>query len=163
MPARRPLDRIDFAILDALQKDGRLSNKELSARVHLAPSSCLERVRRLRADGTLRGFHAEVDLEALAIGLEAMISIRLHRHSRELIDSFQEHALAQPETINVFHVAGANDFLLHVVVRDAAHLRDVALDAFSTREEVDHIETALIFGHRGKRSLPNYALGDPAG
>lgn len=59
------LDRIDCGILAALQNDGRLSNKELAARVGLAPSSCLARVRRLREGGVLRGVHADVDPRAL--------------------------------------------------------------------------------------------------
>ena len=70
--ARRALDRIDFDILAALQNDGRLSNKELAAKVGLAPSSCLERVRALRESGVLRGFRAEVDPEALGIHLQAI-------------------------------------------------------------------------------------------
>ncbi len=154
------MDRIDFEILAALQNEARLSNKELAARVHLAPSSCLERVRKLRSSGALRGFHADVDPEVLGIGLEALVSVRIRRHSRALLEEFEEHALGLSETVVVYHVAGASDFLVHVAVRDATHLRDLALDAFTTRDEVEHIETALIFGHRGNRVLPNYAAGD---
>jgi len=159
MPSENTLDRIDFELLDALQKNARLSNKELAAKVKLAPSSCLERVRRLRSSGALRGFHAAVDPDVLAIGLEAMVAIRLRLHSRSLIDDFQEHALSLPETVTIYHVAGASDFLVHVAVRDATHLRDLALDAFSSRDEVEHMETALIFGHYGNSTLPNYAAG----
>jgi len=158
MPIKTSLDRIDFEILEALQKDGRLSNKVLAAKVKLAPSSCLERVRRLTAAGALSGIHATVDPAVLGIGLEAFVSIRIRRHSRTLIDSFRAHALALPEAVTVYHVAGANDFLVHVAVRDAAHLRDLALDAFTTRDEVEHMETALIFGHHTNRVLPNHAV-----
>lgn len=163
MSARSAWNRIDYEILEALQKDARLSNKELAAKVDLAPSSCLERVKKLRAGGALRGFHAAVDPEVLGIGLEALVAVRIRQHSRRLIDEFQEHALSLPETVTVYHVAGASDFLVHVAVRDAAHLRDLALDAFTTRDEVDHIETSLIFGHRGNRVLPNYAEGAGGG
>jgi DNA-binding Lrp family transcriptional regulator len=83
---RRPLlpalDRIDFALLAALQKDARLSNKELAARVALAPSSCLERVRRLREEGVLTGFRAQVDPRALGIAMQALVFVRLARHAR---------------------------------------------------------------------------------
>ena len=156
MSPKPKLDRIDFGILAELQNDARLSNKELAARVNLAPSSCLERVRRLREAGVLRGYHAEVDPAAVGVGLEAFISVRVRRHSRELLEQFQEHVLGLPETANLYHVAGANDFLVHVLVRDAEHLRDLALDAFTTRAEVEHMETAIIFSHRMRRVLPNY-------
>ena len=76
------MDGIDFGILHELQNNARLSNKELAAKVKLAPSSCLERTRRLSAQGVLRGFHADVDPAALGVGLQAMIHVRLARHSR---------------------------------------------------------------------------------
>ena len=153
----RPIDRIDRVILDALQKNGRLSNKELAARAGVAQSTCLERVRRLHDEGILRGTHAEVTPKAMGIGLMAMIAVRLSRHSRELVDRFRDHALDLPEVVTIYHMAGRNDFLLHVAVRDADHLRDLALTAFTTRPEVDHIETSLVFEHVGPRPIPCYA------
>lgn len=143
----RVLDRTDIAILDALQNDGRLSNKELAARVGLAPSSCFERVKKLVASGAIRGFHAEVDPAALGYTLEAMIAVRLHRHSREDYETFRRSMLALDEVKALHHLAGENDFLVHVLARDTDHLRNLALDHFITRPEVGHIETWLIFEH----------------
>ena len=130
------LDRIDCDILTLLQKDARLSNKELAAGVGLAASSCLARVQRLRSLGVLRGAHAEVDPQALGIGLQALIAVQLRQHSRAQVKAFWKHALGLPEVLSVFHVAGTHDFQVHVAVRDAHHLRDLALDAFTTRSEV---------------------------
>jgi len=150
------LDRIDRAIIEALVNNARLPNKVLAARVGVAQSTCLERVRRLHQRGILVGYHAEVDKRSLGIGLEAMVAIRLARHSRELVDAFRRHALGLAEVLGCYHMAGANDFLLHVAVRDAEHLRDLTLSSFTTRPEVDHIETALIFEHAAKAKLPIY-------
>ena len=149
------LDRTDFNILAELQNDARLSNKELAARVDLAPSTCLERVRKLRAAGILGGAHAEVAPAALGIQLQAMVAVRLTRHSRDAFDHFLEHAFRLEEVVAVYHVAGPNDFLVHVAVRDTQHLREMVLDNFTTWPEVDHIETALIFDHRRKPALPD--------
>lgn len=151
------LDRIDGEIVAALQNDSRLSNKELAARVGLAPSTCLERVRRLRASGVLRGFHADVDPKALGIGLQAFVAIRLGRHSREVYETFQTHVLSLDEVVATYHVAGSNDFMLHVVVRDPQHLQVLILDAFTTWDEVVHVETTLIYGHKRRAALPRYA------
>lgn len=153
------LDRIDFAIVRALQENARLSNKELAARVNLAQSSCLERVRRLRETGVLRASHTEVDPGALGIGLQAMIAVRLRQHSRELVESFRAHAATLEEVVAIFHLAGENDFLLHVAVRDADHLRDLAMDAFTSRPEVNQIRSSLIYGHANHWPLPCYAGG----
>lgn len=141
------IDRTDLAILAALQKDGRLSNKDLAAKVDLAPSSCHERVRRLVESGAIRGFHAEVNPAALGYTIEAMISVRLQRHTRDQYDAFRAAVLALDEVKAVHHIAGENDFLVHVMARDTDHLRDLALDHFIARPEVGHIETWLIFEH----------------
>jgi DNA-binding Lrp family transcriptional regulator len=153
---KTPFDRIDFRILAALQKDGRLSNKEIAARVGLAQSSSLARVARLESSGALRGFHAEVDPASLGIELQALIMVRLQRHSRDLVESFKDHVLALPETVALSHVSGANDYMVHVAVRDPEHLRNLLLDAFTSRTEVAHLETSLVFEHTRNWVLPNY-------
>lgn len=154
MPPSRALDRIDRALLGALAKNARLSNKELAAKVGLAPSSCLERVRRLVRDGAIRGFAADIDPIALGFSIEAMMAVRLRQHTREQFEAFRQHALTLPEVVAVYHMAGENDFLLHVLARDAQHLRDLAIDRFITRDEVGHIETWLMFEHlRGRGAV----------
>jgi len=150
------LDEIDHNILETLQRDARLSNKELAATVGLAPSSCLERVRRLKQNDVLQGFHATVNPKELNIGLEAMIAVQLQRHSRDMVETFHGHIMALPEVTAIYHVAGTHDYLVHVSVKDSDHLRDLALDAFTTRDEVAHIQTSLIFGSERKAVLPNY-------
>lgn len=151
-----PLDRIDFEILAALQQDARLSNKELAARVDLAPSTCLMRVRRLVEGGVLRGFHADIDPGALGVGLMAMISVRLARHARDEVDTFRTHVRSLPEVVSVYHLAGSVDFLVHVALRDAAHLRDLVLDDFTRRAEVAHLETHVLFEYVRAAATPNY-------
>ncbi len=150
------MDRIDGAILAALQNQGRLSNKELAALVGLAPSSCLERVRRLQDRGVILGFHAEVDPMAVGIGLQAFVSVRLSVHSRDVVDAFRDHVVALPEVVSVYHVAGQEDFVVHVAVRDAEHLKNLTLDAFTTRAEVARLNTALVYEAVSHSAWPNY-------
>ncbi len=149
------LDRTDRSLIALLTNDARRSNKELAAAVGIAPSTCSERLRRLQEAGVFRGFHAAVDPDALNIGLQAMIAIRLRRHGVDEVGVFQSKALALPEVIGISHVTGANDFLVHVVVRDAGHLRDLAVSSFTSWPEVAHIETSLIFEHVSKPGLPD--------
>ncbi len=150
------LDRIDYEIVRQLRNNARLSNKELAATVGLAPSSCLVRVRGLQRDGILKGFHAEVNPASLGVGLQAMISIRLQRHSKSIVESFRAHTLALPEVRQLYHLAGANDFLLQVWVRDPEHLRDLIMTSFTARDEIAHIETGLIFEHTHSPDLPTF-------
>jgi DNA-binding Lrp family transcriptional regulator len=126
-------------VLDFLEADGGLT-----------PSTCLERVRALRARGGVRGFHAEIDHAALGRSLEAMVAIRVRPHSLENVDRFWKHTLDLPEVIEVFHVTGADDFLVHVGVADMDGLRDFVLDRMTLRPEVAHVESHLIYA-QGRR------------
>ncbi len=162
MRVLKQLDRTFEQIIRLLQKNARLSNKELAARVGLAPSTCLERMRALEEAGVFTGFHAAVEPEVLGIHLQAMVSIRLNQHSRETLEAFKAHAQALPEVYALYHTGGVNDFLLHVMVRDANHLLELNLNNFSTRPEVAHIETVIIFEHKRDPVLPSYLdLDDP--
>ena len=152
----KPLDRTDRQILSLLQKNARLSNKELAAAIGLAPSTTLARVRRLEETGVLCGYHAEVAIRSVGIGLEALVSVQLKTHSRHTVEAFQAHALSLPEVLHVYHVTGRSDFLVHVAVRDPDHLRDLTLSAFTERPEVARIETALVFAHYRNPAVPFY-------
>lgn len=149
------LDRTDRAIIAALQENARLSNKELAVRVGIAPSTCSERMRRLASEGVFTGFHATVEPGVLGIGLQAVIAVRLRRHAAEEVNAFRRHAASMPEVISLSHLTGPNDFLVHVVVRDSDHLRQLAVSGFTTLREVDHIETALVFEHIATGALPD--------
>lgn len=151
------LDKTDFDLLRLLRKNARLPNKDLAERVGVAPSTALERIRRMRESRAILGYHAEIAPSAVGIGLQAMIAIRLTRHSRELLETFHQHLMTLPEVMAFYHVAGADDYLVHVGVRDSDHLRDFALSAFTERPEVAHIETHLIFEFRRNPELPVYA------
>jgi len=148
------MDRIDFEIIRLLRKNARISNKELAERIGLAASSCLVRLHRLQREGAIRGFHAEVDLTALGIQLQALTSVRLKRHARPEVEAFLEHILARPEVVRVHHVSGANDFLVQVCVTSALHLREFVLEAFTERTEVDHVETAIVYESWESWELP---------
>ncbi|HEX7339065.1 MAG TPA: Lrp/AsnC family transcriptional regulator [Rhodanobacteraceae bacterium] len=151
------LDRIDFALLRQLRRNARTPNKTLAEKAGIAPSTALERVRRLHEARVIEGYHAEIRPQAVGIGLQAMISIRLARHSRKAVAAFNAYLGTLPEVLAFYHVAGADDFLAHVAVRDSDHLRDFALDSFTTRPEVARIETSLIFAFRRNPDVPVYA------
>jgi DNA-binding Lrp family transcriptional regulator len=156
------LDRIDYQIVGLLRKNARLSNKEVARQVGLAPSTCLVRTRMLQQSGAITGFKAEVNPLALGVGLQAMIAVRLKRHFKPDVEAFRQHALDLPEVVRLYHVAGPIDFMCHVWARDPEHLRDLAMTAFTAREEVSHIETELIFEHVSCRDLPAF-LNPPSG
>ena len=156
MTEKLVLDRTDLGIVAALQKDVRLSNKELAAKVGLSPSACFERVRALRRAGVLAGARAEIAPAALGIGLQAFIAIRLARHSRDSFTTLRDRLLELDEVIAIYHVSGQTDILAQLAVRDMTHLRDTLIEKIATRKEVGATETSVIFEARRKSALPCY-------
>lgn len=149
------LDRTDVGILRLLQNNARLSVKEIAAGIGLAPSSTHERIRRMRESGVLLGTHVEVDPKALGVGLEALFMIQLSKHKRGAVDKFMDDLVDVPEVRSAFLVSGRYDLVVHVVVKDTRHLKDLALDRFTNRPGVTRIETSLIFEARRRHELPD--------
>jgi len=160
MPNDVPLDATDRAILESLSEDARMPNNQLAARVGVAPSTCLARVRALRASGILRGFHAEIDLAALGRPLQAMIAVRLAVHAREQIEDFTRTVRSLPGVLSVFHMTGQTDYLVWVAAAGAQDLREFVVDHLATHPAVAHAETSLIYEHR--RGPGIWGAADPA-
>src|ERR1700757_1768359 len=137
-------DDIDPHIRRELARDARIANNALAERVGIAPSTCLGRVRSLRERGVIRGYHADVDPAALGMPLQAMIAVRLQSHARSRIRAFVADVAGLPEVLNVFFLAGKDDFLLHVAAASTASLRDF-VETLSSNEDVSYTETSLIF------------------
>jgi DNA-binding Lrp family transcriptional regulator len=147
-PQRRPapaLDGTDLSILAELAADGRLTNAALATRVGIAESTCIHRVRALREAGIITGFHARIDLAALGLPLQAVIKVRLGSHNRELVHSFHATLTDIPGVLTAFHVAGEDDYLLHVAVESPEALRDLVLEHITIHPAVRHTETHLVF------------------
>jgi len=156
------LDRTDFEILRVLQDDARSSNKVIAAAVGLAPSTVHERVRRLRAEGVITGSTLDHDLAVFGVGLQALFMVTLSKHDRGLVDRFMDEVSRINEVRSLFLISGRYDVVAHVLVRDVPHLRDLALDRFTSREGVEQIETSLIYESRTNRVLtPMLPPGEP--
>lgn len=141
------LDAVDRHLVRLLQEDGRLPNNALAAAVGIAPSTCLSRVRALRRAGVIRGFHADVDPGALGRGLRAMVAVRMAAGSRATLEPFARSIAGRPEVLDVYFLAGADDFLLHVAVHDTDELRRFVVERLSDRPDVASTETSLVFDH----------------
>ncbi len=146
------MDSLDLEILARLQNDVRQTNRELAAALGIAPSTCLARVRALRERGVIRGARAEVDLEAIGRGAQAIVSIKIRPQAFGAASTFQAYVAALPESLAVFMVSGSSDFLVHVAVPDTAHLREFVL-ALAKRPEIADIRTSIVFEHRRKQVI----------
>lgn len=148
------LDRIDFDIIRLLQRNARLSNKQVAAAVKLAPSTCHERIKNLQASGVIRGAHAEVDMRAIGLSLEVLAFIKLANYERSAINKFMDDMASIPEVRRVFLVNGRYDVVVLMTVKDIDHLRNLGFDRITSLPMVVNIETAIVYDSRARNELP---------
>jgi DNA-binding Lrp family transcriptional regulator len=109
------MDRTDIRILQALQRDGRLSNQRLAEVAGISPAACWRRVRALEESGVIAGYAALLDRTRVKLNLCAFIHITLARHVRESTAPFEEAIRQRPEVMECFVTTGDADFILRVV------------------------------------------------
>ena len=112
------LDDIDQRILAELQRDGRQSHQELSARVGLSPSPCARRIRRLETDGFITGYSARIDEAKLGFLFNVFVSVRLDQQIDDRLVRFERAIALCPEIVDCWLMTGSFDYLLRVSVRD---------------------------------------------
>lgn len=139
------LDDVDRTLVLALSRNARTTGAALAAEARVAESTVSLRLKSLQRRGVIGGYRLDVDLKAAGIPLQAMIAVRLAKHSRAQIDAFRNAAPHWPGVLELFHTAGSDDYLLRVAARDASELRDFVLDYLTGNPAVSHTETSLIF------------------
>jgi Lrp/AsnC family leucine-responsive transcriptional regulator len=112
------MDAIDRKLLHHLQADGRMPNATLAERVHLSPSPCLRRLRRLENDGTIRGYRAILDRRRVGLGLTVFVEVKVTGHSQQRAEELERAVGEIDAIVACYIVAGPADFLLEVVVPD---------------------------------------------
>ena len=112
------IDRTDRRILDALQREGRLSQVELAERVGLSPTPCWKRIQRLEADGVIQKRVAVVDQDKLGLGVTVYVSVETGDHSEDWLKNFASTVGAMPEVMEFYRMAGDVDYMLRVAVPD---------------------------------------------
>jgi DNA-binding Lrp family transcriptional regulator len=122
MPNIAQLDAIDVAILKALQADGRLSNLDLAQRVHLSPSACLRRVKRLEESGVIAQYVALLNPRAVGAPGTSFTIVNLETLGGDALERFEQAVRDEPRILDCYYVAGSNDYLIRFTYRDAEDL-----------------------------------------
>jgi DNA-binding Lrp family transcriptional regulator len=141
------LDETDLRLLELLREDARTPNIRLAELVGIAPSTCVARVRSLVDRGIISGFTTVVAPAAMGLTLEALISVSIRAGARQRIPEFHADMRKLLEVSQLFFLAGSEDFVLHVAVRDTGALREFVLDHLSAHPAVASTRTSLVFQH----------------
>ena len=157
------LDSIDRKILKAIQADGRISNVDLAARVHISPATCLRRVKRLRDAGLIEREIAVLNPQRLADslghGLEAVVEISLDRQGNEEQEAFEQRVGAEDAVQQCYRVSPGPDFILVVYARDMPDYLALAQRLFTSDANVRNIKA--FFSVRRAKFQPKVPLTRP--
>ena len=139
------LDRYDRRILEALQKDGRISNQDLADRIGLSPSPCLRRVRALEESGLITGYRAMLDARKLGLTLLALVHISMDRHTPERFARFDAGVSELPEVLECLLITGQEaDYQLKVIVRDMEAYQTLLLQKITRIEGVSGVHSSFV-------------------
>jgi len=139
------MDELDQKILKALQASGRKKNADLARELGVAPSTMLERVRRLEDSGIVKGYRATIDPKMLGLNIQAFISVSLYRHDAENIRKFEEGVRRIHYVRACYHLTGRFDYLLHVAARDLTQLGALIKNEIASLPSFGKSETFLAF------------------
>ena len=140
---RVKLDRIDRRILRDLQGDGRMTNVDLAKRAGISAPPCLRRVRALEESGYIRGYHADINPEALGFGVTVFAQVGLASQAEADLKAFEELVRAWPEVRECHMLAGETDFLLKVVAVDWDAYQKFLTTQLTTAPNVSQVKSAL--------------------
>ena len=146
------LDEIDRAILDRLQREARISNVQLAERVHLSESACLRRVRALEEAGVIAGYAALLDPAQVDLPASVFVHLTLQRQDQAGLDAFEEAVQGIPEVMECFLMTGEFDYLMRVVVADAADFERVHRQHLTRLPAVARVQSS--FALRTVRKTP---------
>jgi len=138
------LDETHLQILKTLQKNAKLTTKELADAVHLTPTPVFERQKRLEKKGYIKKYVAVLDPERLGLGLLVFCKVKLKQINHELADSFVRRIQRVPEVTECYNISGAYDYLLKVRVRDMRQYQEFVINKLGDIDTVGSIESTFV-------------------
>lgn len=137
-------DETDYQILRTLQKNAKLTTKELADAVHLTPTPVFERQKRLERNGYIKKYVAVLDPERLGKGLLIFVKVKLKQINREIGEDFQRRIQHIPEVIECYNTSGTYDYLLKIRVADMHEYQQLVLNKLGTIESLASLESTFV-------------------
>lgn len=138
------LDKIDLRILKVLQSKARITNQDLADQIHLSPSSCLMRVRKLEESGVLESYHASIDLKKICRVVKCVVTISMHNQTKKDFSQFQKYVNTVPEILECYTVSGAFDFFLKVASPNMERYLEITDELIECTEAEIHLSTHVV-------------------
>ena len=144
MPRINPkLDATDRLLLDALQRDARMTNAALAERAHLSESACLRRVRALEASGLISGYGARIDQEKAGLPVNVFVNVTLGHQDQADLQAFEDAVRRIPEVMECYLMTGDYDYLIRIVVADTADFERVHSEHLTRLPGVSRVHSSF--------------------
>lgn len=138
------LDAVDMEILRALQKNARLTTKELAAMVNLSTTPVFERVKRLEQRGYVKGYVAVLDAEKLGRGFVVFCSVKMRRIGREIAEDFARVVRSIPEVTECYNISGSYDYLLKIHAPNMKYYQEFVLNILGNIDHLGSLESTFV-------------------
>lgn len=155
------LDRIDFAILAALARDGRMTSQALGDLVGLSSTAAARRQRALEDAGLIRGYRADIDLDGLGLGTIVIVKITLDSQSEHALGAFERAIAASPSVIRCHLMSGTDDYVVTVLARSLKDFSDIHRQELSRLPGVARVESSFVLKEVVERSIPPVLFDAP--
>ncbi len=145
------LDTTDRRILNFLQKDSKITTKELSMHLDLSPTAVYERIKKMEKEGIIKGYFAQIDRRRTGRGFFVFFQIKLIQHRHEYVVKFEREVIRFDEVLECYNVSGDYDYLLKVMVKDMTAYHDFINDKLTRMDHIGSAHTTFII-HEVKNS-----------
>jgi Lrp/AsnC family transcriptional regulator, leucine-responsive regulatory protein len=138
------LDRFDAKILDALQRDGRLSVVDLAESIGLSPTPCARRIKALESEGAIEGYAAILNPARVGLAVLAIVQVKLTEHTDETVARFEREIQLMDEVTKCLAMTGSYDFILEVYGKDLEALSNVVLKKLIRVPNVRDLQSSVV-------------------
>ena len=138
------LDDVDLQILRTLQRNAKLTTKELADAVHLTPTPVFERQKRLERKGIIKKYVAVIDADKIGQGLQVYCKVKLKQINHEIADAFSRRIMRIPEVIECYNTSGSYDYLLKVRAHDMKQYQEFILNKLGEIDDLASIESTFV-------------------
>lgn len=152
------LDSYDKQILTIIQNEGKISNQDLADKIGLSTSACLRRVKTLEDNGIISGYRCILNNKKLGLGLMAIVSIAMDKHTPERFDKFDLAIASIPEVIECLLITGQSaDYQLKIIVRDLEHYHQILIGKITKIAGVTGVHSSFVLNQvMPLRAIPIY-------
>ena len=138
------LDKLDFEILNILQRDSTISAKDIAQKIGLSTTPTYERIKRMEQDNIITKYVALVDREKIGLSLLVYCNIVLKEQSKKALMSFENTVLKMPEVLELISISGSYDYMLKIVAKDISAYNDFVVNVISNIPNIGQYHSSIV-------------------